>query len=187
MKLLRFSVFLLFVAATAFAQQEVFTVHGGESRVGITLNTTHEVVHGTFQVQSGTIRFDRAFPQLSGSIVVAAGSGITGNGSRDKKMNHDILKADQFAFVSFVPKSYLGTIAATGASTIQVSGTFTLLGAAHELTVPMRIETDGKKLVATTKFVVPYVQWGLKNPSFLFWKADNDVTVDLSLRGELSR
>jgi len=29
------------------------------------------------------------------------------------------------------------------------------------------------------------VQWGLKNPSFLIWKADDDVTIDLFLAGQL--
>jgi hypothetical protein len=35
--------------------------------------------------------------------------------------------------------------------------------------------------------VVPYVQWGLKNPSFLIWKAENDVAIDLNLRGTISK
>jgi hypothetical protein len=30
------------------------------------------------------------------------------------------------------------------------------------------------------------VQWGLKNPSFLMWKADNDVDIDLNLAGRLA-
>ena len=58
----------------------------------MTLNTTHEVVNGTFHVQSGSIEFDRSAPKISGSVVVLAGSGKTGNGSRDKKMNKDILQ-----------------------------------------------------------------------------------------------
>ena len=43
---------------------------------------------------------------MSGSVVVLAGSGKTGNDSRDKKMNKDILKVEQHATVSFEPKSY---------------------------------------------------------------------------------
>ena len=65
---------------------------------------------------------------MSGSVVVLAGSGKTGNDSRDKKMNKDILKVDQYTTVSFAPKTYTGTIAPSGDSTIQVSGVFTLLG-----------------------------------------------------------
>jgi len=45
---------------------------------------------------------------------------------------------------------------------------------------------DGTKATAKAQFVVPYVQWGLKNPSFLIWKAENDVAIDLNLAGQIS-
>jgi polyisoprenoid-binding protein YceI len=124
---------------------------------------------------------------MSGSVVVLAGSGKTGNGSRDKKMNKDILKVEQYATVSFEPKSYAGTIAASGDSTIQATGIFTLLGTPHEITIPMIVHLDSATATAKAHFVVPYVQCGLKNPSFLIWKADNDVAIDLFLSGQLSK
>ena len=105
---------------------------------------------------------------------------------RDHKMNKDILKVEQFAAVSFVLKAYTGTIAASGDSTIQVTGVFTLLGTPHDLTIPMQIHMDGTKATAKTQFVLPYVQWGLKNPSFLIWKAENDIAIDLNLVGQIS-
>jgi hypothetical protein len=176
----------LIFAPTASAQHQTFAVNPDASEVKMTLNTTHEVVDGTFHVQSGSINFDRTVSHISGIIIVAAGSGKTGNDSRDKKMNKDILKVDQFATVSFAPKAYNGTIAASGDSTIQVSGVFTLLGTAHDLTIPMQIHIDGSKATAKAQFVIPYVQWGLKNPSFMFWKADNDVAMDLNLVGQVS-
>ena len=153
----------------------------------MTLNTTHEVVTGTFHVQSGSIEFDRAAPKMSGSVVVLAGSGRTGNDSRDKKMNKDILLVEQHATVSFEPKSYTGAIAASGDSAIQVTGVFILLGRPHEITVPMLVHLEGSSATAKAHFVVPYVQWGLKNPSFLIWKAENDVAIDLNLRGTISK
>ncbi|WP_263378897.1 YceI family protein [Granulicella paludicola] len=168
-----------------YAQHQSFTLNPDASEVKIKLNTTHELVNGIFRIQSGSIEFDRSTSHISGLIVVAAGSGKTGNDSRDKKMNKDILKVDQFTTVSFVPKTYNGTIAASGDSTIQVSGVFTLLGSPHDLIVPLQIHMDGSKATAKGQFVVPYVQWGLKNPSFLIWKAENTVNVDLSLTGTL--
>jgi hypothetical protein len=30
------------------------------------------------------------------------------------------------------------------------------------------------------------VQWGLKNPSFMIWKAENDVAIDLNLAGQVA-
>lgn len=175
-----------FLAPAALAQHRNFAVNPDASEVAMKLSTTHEVVNGTFHIQSGSIEFDRAASQISGIIIVAAGSGKTGNESRDKKMNTDILKVDKFATVSFAPKAYKGAIAASGESTIQVNGVFTLLGTPHDLTIPMQIHIDGSKATAKAHFVVPYVQWGLKNPSFLIWKADNDVAIDLNLVGQIS-
>ena len=173
------------LAPSALAQHQVFAVDPDASEVKIKLNTTHEVVNGTFHVQSGSINFDRTASQISGMVIVAAGSGKTGNDSRDKKMNKDILKVDQFATVSFAPKAYAGTIAASGDSTIQVTGVFTLLSTPHDLTIPMQIHIDESKATAKGQFVVPYVQWGLKNPSFLIWKAENNVGVELNLVGNV--
>jgi polyisoprenoid-binding protein YceI len=171
----------------ALAQHQTFAVNPDASEVKMKLNTTHEVVNGTFHVQSGSIEFDRGTPKMSGTVVVAAGSGKTGNDSRDKKMNKDILKVDQYTAISFAPKIYQGTIPAAGDSTIQVSGVFTLLGTPHDITIPMQIHVDGSKATAKAQFMVPYVQWGLKNPSFLIWKAENDVAIDLNLVGQISR
>ena len=175
------------LSPTALAQHQTFVVNPDASEVKMTLKTTHEVVNGAFHIQSGSIEFDRSNPKMSGSVAVLAGSGKTGNDSRDKKMNREILKVEQNAIVSFEPKSYAGAIAPSGDSTIQVTGIFTLLGTPHEITVPMLIHLDGTRATAKTHFVVPYVRWGLKNPSFFIWKADNDVAIELSLTGRLSQ
>jgi polyisoprenoid-binding protein YceI len=174
------------LAPAALAQHHTFAVNPDASEVKITLKTTHELVNGTFHIQSGSVAFDRSTPKMSGSVVVLAGSGKTGNGSRDKKMYKEILRVEQYATVSFEPKSYAGVIAPSGDSTIQVTGLFTLLGTPHDLTIPMLIHLDSATATAKAHFSVPYIQWGLKDPSFLFWKADKDVAIDLFLAGRLS-
>jgi hypothetical protein len=176
----------LTLSSSAFAQHQTFSISPDTSEVKMTLKTNHDIVNGTFHVQSGAIEFDRTASKIAGSVVVAAGSGKTGNDSRDKKMNKDILKVEQYTTVSFVPKSYTGTIAASGDSTIQVSGVFTLLGTPHDLAVPMQVHIDGGACTVKAHFLVPYVEWGLKNPSFLIFKAENNVEINLSLDGHLS-
>lgn len=168
----------------AQAQHQTFTVTPEKSEVKMTLNTNHEIVNGTFHVQSGSISYDRASPALSGGVSVAAGSGNTGNGSRDKKMHKDVLLSEKYTTVTFAPKSYTGTIAATGDSTIQVTGTLTLLGNPHEITTPMQLHLDGANSSAKTHFSIPYVQWGLKDPSFMMWKTEKEVAIDLNLAGQ---
>ncbi len=176
----------LLLAPLVYAQRQTLVINANASAIEMQLNTTHEVVNGTFHLQSGAINFDRSTSQVSGMIVVAAGSGSTGNGSRDKKMNKEILRVDEFATVSFAPKTLEGTIAASGDSNIHVSGAFTLLGTSHELTIPLQVHLDGSKATVKGQFDVPYIQWGLKDPSFLFWKAEKTVTIRLSLVGDVS-
>ena len=183
-----FAVFAIavLVVPAAVAQHQTFVVNPEASEVKMTLKTTHEIVNGSFHVKAGSIEFDRSTLKMGGSVVVAAGSGKTGNGSRDKKMNKDILKVEQYADVSFAPKGFSGALAASGDSNLQVTGVFTLLGTPHEITVPMVVHREGTSATAKAHFVVPYVQWGLKNPSFLIWKAENGVAIDLSLVGRVA-
>ncbi len=185
MKFLPAFALLVAFAPVALAQHQTFVVNPNASDVKMTLNTTHEVVIGSFHVQSGSIGFDRGDPRMSGSVTVLAGSGKTGNDSRDRKMYKDILKIEQFATVSFEPKTYSGIIAPTGDSNLQITGIFTLLGTPHEISVPAVVRLDGASATAKTHFVVPYVRWGLKNPSFLIWKADDDVAIDLNFAGTI--
>jgi polyisoprenoid-binding protein YceI len=175
------------LAPAALAQHQTFAVNPDVSEVKMTLKTTHEVVNGTFHVQFGSIEFDPGPSTMSGSVVVLAGSGKTGNDSRDKKMKKDVLEVGHYAAVSFEPKTYTGTIAPSGDSTISVSGIFTLVGTPHQITIPILVHVEGTTATAKAHLVVPYVQWGLKNPSFFIWKADNDVAIDLDLVGTISK
>ena len=183
-----FAVFALAVtlAPAVLAQHGTFVVDADASEVRMTLKTTHELVNGVFKVQAGKIEFDRGTSKMSGSVVVIPGSGKTGNETRDGRMTKEILKVKQFATVTFEPKTYTGELAPGGESTIQVTGIFTLLGTPHEITVPMVVHLDGPRANGKAHIVLPYIKWGLKNPSILMWKVDPDVAIDVSLSGKLS-
>jgi len=177
---------LLALASVAFAQHQTFTVNPDASKVAFALGGNTHHVDGTFHVQSGSIDYDRSAQTISGSVIVAAGSGNSGDQGRDKKMNSDVLDVAHYADVSFAPQSYQGVIAASGDSNLQVTGVFTLHGTPHNLTVPMQIHVEGTALTAKTHFTVPYVQWGLKDPSIFILKVAKVVDIDLTLAGSLS-
>lgn len=174
-----------FLAPICFAQQQTFTAEPAASSVAFALIGGHEV-RGTFHVQSGIIQFDRSAARMSGTIVVSAASGDSGDKGRDKKMHSDVLDVDHYTDVTFAPQSYQGSLASTGDSTIQVTGIFTVHGAPHDITVPMQVHIDGTNLTAKGKFVVPYVKWGLKDPSMFILKVAKEVQIDLSLSGTVS-
>lgn len=174
------------LGSVAFAQPQTFTVNSDASHVAFALAGSGHHVEGTFHVQSGSITFDSTASMMTGSVVVAAGSGNSGEPSRDKKMSSDVLNANQFSEVSFVPRTYQGTIAPAGDSSIQVTGVFTLHGAPHDVTVPMQIHIEGANLTAKGQFNVPYVKWGLKDPSIFILKVAKEAGIDLTLVGTVT-
>lgn len=176
----------LFLPSLASAQQRTFTIDPQSSEVAFTLGGNDHTTHGTFHVETGSIDFDPGAQKISGSVAVAAGSGQTGNGSRDHKMTNDVLEASRFAEVTFAPQSFQGSIAPSSDSTIQVTGVFTLRGTPHDLTVPMQVHLEGDACTAKTHFEVPYVKWGLKDPSFLVFRVAKEVGIDITLKGHLS-
>lgn len=185
----RLALVLLFVSLIAprLRAQETITLDPTYSEVHFTLANVLHTVHGTFTLQKGEIQFDPATGKASGSIAVDAASGQSGNSTRDRRMTRDELKAPQYTTVSFAPNQFTGAFNPSGDSTLTVHGLFTLLGTAHPIDVPMKVHIDGDQLHATGSFSIPYVQWGLKDPSTLMLRVNKEVRIDLSFTGNLHR
>jgi polyisoprenoid-binding protein YceI len=189
MKPYAFALFLaasLSAASTAQAQHESFTINPATSKIAFSLGGNTHHVEGTFKVQNGTVEFGPGPGAMSGQIVVSAASGNSGDKGRDHNMDQKVLQIEQYPEVTFAPKGYQGSLAPTGDSTIQVSGVFTLHGTPHDLTVPMHIHIEGSNMTAAGSFEVPYVKWGLKDPSILFLKVAKVVGIDLDLAGTIA-
>ena len=175
----------LALVPAASAQQQNFTVNPAASEISFQLGGNTHAVHGSFHVKSGSVTFDNSTRAIGGKIMVDPLSGESGNGGRDQKMKKDVLEASRFTEISFEPRSFQGTVAATGDSTVQVTGIFNLHGSSHDLTVPMHLHIEGNHVTAQTSFIVPYVQWGLKDPSIFMLKVAKEVGIELKLDGQL--
>ncbi len=162
-----------------------FNVDPAQSTVHWTLGSSLHTVHGTFALRSGNLRLDPGTSKAEGEIVVDSASGQSGNDGRDKKMHKEVLESAKFSEIVFRPDSVTGNLATQGESSVQLHGRFVLHGAEHELTVPMQANLSGDHWTASAKFSVPYVEWGLKNPSTWLLKADRTVTIELELKGTL--
>ncbi len=171
--------------AQAGGNEIVLSLDAAQSKVHWTLGSTMHTVHGTFALKRGILRFDPATGKAGGEIVADATSGQSGNDSRDKKMHKEILESARYTEVVFRPDRVEGKVAAPGSSSVQVHGTFLLHGVEHELTVSVQAELTPDHWKGTAKLNVPYIQWGLKNPSTFLLKADPAVDVELEMAGGL--
>jgi polyisoprenoid-binding protein YceI len=167
------------------ASEIVVRLDPTQSKVHWTLDTTLHTVHGTFALKKGTMHLVPASGKASGEVVVDATSGNSGNDGRDKKMHKDVLESERYAEVIFRPDRVEGKIAPQGAFMVQVHGLFVLHGSEHELTVPVQAELAGDHWSGSAKFSVPFVDWGLKNPSNFFNKVNHAVEIELELKGSL--
>lgn len=172
-------------AADLTAEQKTLELDPAKTDIQWTLDSVLHTVHGVFKMRSGVIQFDPATGAAGGAIIVEAASGDSGTEARDKKMDKDVLQIEKFSEIAFYPKKVIGSIPAQGGSQIQVQGTFRLHGSDHELTMVLPLQITGKQVTANTQFVVPYVAWGLKDPSTLFLRVAKDVQISINASGSL--
>lgn len=167
-------------------QEQVFHLDPAQSRVVFTLGDVLHTVHGTFQLSSGELRFDSNTGQASGQLVLDATTGNSGNGTRDKKMKREILETDKYPTIVFTPEKVIGTLAPGAASQVQLQGSMMLHGQAHPMTLTVPVHQNGTITSADVRFNVPYVAWGLKNPSTLFLRVDKEVEIEVHAVGTLT-
>ena len=172
-------------ATQALVSEIVLTLDPGQSKVHWTVDSTLHTVHGTFALKSGTVHFDPETGKASGEIVVYAPSGESGNNSRDKRMHREILETAKYPDVVFRPMQIEGKVGQSGASDVKLGGVFSIHGADHDLTAQVHAELMGDRWRGTGKFAVPYVKWGIKDPSNFFLKVKPVVNVELEMSGEV--
>jgi polyisoprenoid-binding protein YceI len=167
------------------AQESIVQLDPAQTKIEFSLEGNFHTVHGKFALKSSTIRFDSSTGKISGSIVVDATSGDSGNNGRDKKMHREILESAKFPDIVFTPGQITGTVAAEGASKVEIAGQFRLHGQDHEVTLPIDVKADGHNLQIATHIEIPYVQWGLKNPSNFLLRVSDKVAVDIQATGHV--
>jgi polyisoprenoid-binding protein YceI len=148
------------------------------------LHTTH----GTFKLKSGEFVFNPATGIAEGEILVDATTGESGNAARDKRMQDEVLESNRYPGIFFHPTHVKGTFDA-GEETQQLVGvgTFNIHGADHPLEMPLKVQIAAGVVTATTRFLVPYVDWGMKNPSKFLLRVGRQVEIEVSAKGTVKQ
>jgi hypothetical protein len=149
------------------------------------VDSTLHIVHGTFNLKSGILGIDPTTGKASGKIIVYATSCESNDSSRDEKMHKVVLESSKYSEIVFSPTLLDGKLALSGPSDVMLHGVLSLHGGDHDLTVPVRAEIAGDQWKGSARFLVPYIQWGLKDPSNFLLKVKPNVEIELQLAGSL--
>jgi polyisoprenoid-binding protein YceI len=177
---------VLYGVASLFAAETTLVFDPPKTEIHWTLDTLLHTVHGTFQLRSGTVRFDPATGAASGELIVDARSGQSGSPSRDSRMHSSILESSKFADIVFRPDRVEGQIPGQGQGTIRVHGKFELHGQAHEMTLPIEVTVNARQIAVKSQFPVPYLAWGLKNPSTFVLRVGDKVDIEMVATGHIA-
>jgi polyisoprenoid-binding protein YceI len=170
----------------AAAGDLVVTVDPAATKTTFVLHATLHKAEGRVPLTSGEIRFDPATGKASGKIVFDATKATTDNDGRDEKMHKEVLESAKYPEFVFVPEKVDGPFNNTGVSKLKLIGTITIHGGSHPLTVPLDVQASGSKVTVKASFEIPYVAWGMKDPSMWLVRAAKEVEVTLESAGSIA-
>ena len=158
------------------------------TKIQFTLTDPLHTVHGAFVLKQGEIGLNTETGKCTGKVVVDVTSGDSGSTARDSRMHANVLESKKYPEAVFTPDHFDGTFSAQGASTLKVHGAFTIHGAAHEMTMDVQTSvTNEDRMQASMAFEIPYVAWGMKDPSNFLLKVGKSVHMTIDTSGPLQK
>ena len=143
-----------------------------------TLAGNMHTVHGTFELKRAVIDLSLQDGSVDGLVEVNASSGQSGNAARDQRMQ-SILESNRYPIISFHPAKVIGRVMPFRDEVVTVEGIFRIHGADHPLQMQINIHPKGSAIILQTEFAVPYVDWGMEDPSILFFRVDKTVNIEV--------
>lgn len=154
-----------------------------ECRIRFSLPAVLHTVRGTFEVREGDLRLDVDSGKIAGRVVVDVTSGNTGEEERDRRMHQEVLESDKFPEAVFTPDRLAGQLALSGESHVSVHGVLRIHGQDHNVDLPVMVSLEGGRFTAASRLSIPYVRWGMKDPSTLILRVSKTVEVEISVTG----
>lgn len=183
-----FCLSLLLLAIPAKAQRPRaidITFDPASTSIHWTLGAVLHSVHGTFKFKSGVVHLDPRTGEMTGLLVVDATSSESGNSARDRKMHQSVLESSKYGTITFRPIHLNGAFQPNQTQALTVDGILNLHGKDHPLQLTVNLRPNSNAMSVTTHFVVPYVQWGLKDPSTFVLRVSKDVSVDIEATAQI--
>ncbi len=169
----------------ASAAEHVLILHPDKTTVTFRVKASGHDIEGTVAFAHGQVRFDPDTGAASGEVTIDVRRAQTGNRLRDWEMHRSVLEIERFPVAVFRPNRLRGWLSPAGASELVLEGLLVLHGAEHTVSFPVKATRDGDSVSAEAVFEVPYVSWGLHDPSFLFLRVAPSVAVTVKTEARI--
>ena len=159
------------------------------TEVTFSLGALFHTVQGHGTPLATTLEFVPGEDLLTGAVILPAAGLTTDNQRRDRRMQGHVLQSEAHGDIILTLERAYGPFDPETGGDLQVEGSLQLLGASHPVSFPLEItillDEEGQ-FRAKGAFMVPYVLWGLKDPSMVFLRVDKEVRVSFSAAGSIS-
>ena len=148
------------------------------SEVAFELGATLHTVRGRFALREGEVRFDPRTGAVAGRVVVDAASAATGNATRDRNMHADVLESERYPEIVLIPERFEVARSEEKMLAGVLRGRMRIQGASHPVAIPLearRLGPDRARIGGS--FQVPFVAWGLQDPSNFLLRVEDTVRV----------
>lgn len=175
------------IAAPLAAAPRVLELDAARTAIELRFGATLQTVRGALGPVAGTIQFDdETGNPAQGAVVIDLVEASTGVARRDRKMHQKILETSEYPRAVFrVERLDLPSPLRQGRNTLQLHGTLEFHGERRPLALPALAMVEGDELTATGTVDIPYVEWGLRDPSYLLLRVAKQVRAAVRAVGTL--
>lgn len=187
MKIAALSALTLLALATPLTAGELQIELDPElTSISFRLQATLHSVHGRAALTAGSLVLNTESGSMTGAVTIDATTAETGNKKRDKKMHAKVLRSAEHSRVVLRPHRLDGDLATAGASDVVLLGKMEILGQSHDIAIPLHIEIENSRFTADGSFEVPYVEWGLEDPSTFVLRVAKVVEITVEATGTIA-
>lgn len=175
---------------SALAQVQRFRLSPQESQIVTKIKDPFgNIVNGRLRIVQGEATGDPERLQETGSVnlLIDASSYNSNLGVRDQDVQEYYLEVQQHPTIRFSSNAVVKVEQAVPSKAnwqISLRGTLDLHGVKKEISFPVRLRYEGKKIIAQGRLQILLEDFKIAVPRFLFLKAGNQVEVEFNIVGE---